>query len=387
MSPSTPLDMTTGPRPLSSSICFLFSLALAGVSLVGCGPRPKSAEMVSYERLKMDQVRLQNLQKQCPDLIAESLKQYELARDEGDEKLSQHYIKLAQITWQTAEMRALHMEHRAKMSAVQSRRDAAQQLLNSAIARRKELSSLKTRQARLLEQRAIEQQQSQQASQQEQAKLVEDHLREARRLRDQANQLRAPELVPGPYKRAEMALRSAEATVQRQDLSNAARIAQGAQRDFKQAIAAAKPLFEKYQRKAELEERMQKLLRESSQVRGAEAMIEMRGVVVTLKGLYRKHKLTSRGRAILTEIAPVIARYSDLRVMIIGHTTSYGKRQAKIDRSEKMATQARDVLLSQMTSQMQFNVVGRGDYVPISSNSRSAQNDRIEIVFFKPRIK
>jgi flagellar motor protein MotB len=344
--------------------------------------------MVSFERLKMDQARLQRLQTQCPDLIVEALKHYELAKEnEGDERLSQHYVKLAQITWQTAEMRALHMEHRAKMSAVQSRRDAAQALLNSALAKRQELNNLKARQAQLFEQQALAQQQRQRSDQRAETQQIEAAIKEAKRLRGEAVKLRAPELVPGPYKRAEMALRSAEATVQRGDFTNAIRIATGAQTDFKKAADAARPLFEKRKRKEQLEERMQRLLRETSQVRNAESAMEMRGVVVTLSGLYRRQKLTERGRSVLNEMATIISRYSDLRIMVIGHTTSRGKRQAKLNRSEKLANQARDVIMSKVTSGVQLSVVGRGDYVPYASNPRSPKNERIEVVFFKPRIQ
>ena len=145
--------------------------------------------------------------------------------------------------------------------------------------------------------------------------------------------------------------------------------------------------FEKRKRKEQLEERMQRLLRETSQVRNAESAMEMRGVVVTLSGLYRRQKLTERGRSVLNEMAMIISRYSDLRIMVIGHTTSRGKRQAKLNRSEKLANQARDVIMSKVTSSVQLSVVGRGDYVPYASNPRSPKNERIEVVFFKPRIQ
>jgi outer membrane protein OmpA-like peptidoglycan-associated protein len=345
--------------------------------------------MVSFEQQMVNQSQLQKLQGQCPDLISESLKYYRRAVEEYESneiKESAHYIKLAQITWHTAEMRALYLEHRTKMLKVQARKDAAQQLLNQALNKKKELSQLRAKQAQLIQHQAFNQQQQQRSQQTAQAKRVEQALIEARKRRDEAKVLRAHELVPGAYKRAEMALRSAEATVQRSDFVNAERIALGAQRDFLKASEAARPLFEKRKAKQALEDRMMQLLREASQVRNAEAKTEMRGVVMTLNGIYRRGKLTPEGSNILNEAANLVSKYSDLRIIIEGHTTSRGKAEAKLKRSEQMAAQVRDIILRQVAG-VKLTVLGRGDYAPITSNPRSAQNERIGIVFFKPRIR
>ena len=371
-------------RCLSSAL-FVILIGLCSA----CGPRLKSAEMVSFEQQMMNRIQLQKLQGQCPDLIAESLRYYQRALQEyeGNEtEESAYYIKLAQITWQTAEMRTLYLEHRTKMTRIQARKDAAQQLLNQALIKKKELNELRSKQTHLLQEEVFKRQQAQRNEQNAQANRVEQALIEARRRRDEAVALKAPELVPGAYKRAEMALRSAEATVQRSDFANAERIAIGAQKDFMKATEAARPLFEKRKAKQALEDRMKQLLRQASQIHKADAAMEMRGVVMTLNGVYRRGKLTPHGSTILNEVAVLISKYSDLRIIIEGHTTSYGKPQDKLSRSEKMATQVKDILLRQVGSEVQLNVLGRGDYAPITSNPKNAQNERIDIVFFKPRL-
>lgn len=363
----------------SMSLCFM----------IACGPRLKSAEMVSFEQQMMNQTQLQKLQGECPDLTRESLKYYKRAVKEyesNEVEESAHYIKLAQITWQTAEMRALYLEHRAKMNQVQVRKTAAQHLLNQALSKKKELHQMRAKMAQLIQQQAFSRQQQQRDQQSAQAKRVEQALIEARKRRDDAVRIKAPELVPGAFKRAEMALRSAEATVQRSDFVNAERIALGAQKDFIKASEAARPLFEKRKAQRALEDRMKQLLREASQVRNADAAMEMRGVVMTLNGVYRRGKLTPQGSNIISEAANLVSKYSDLRIIIEGHTTSRGKTKAKLERSQRMATYVRDLILRQVSG-VQLNVLGRGDYAPISSNPRGAQNERIDIVFFKPRMR
>ena len=376
-------------RSLTHNKYAFILLWVSAYLMVSCGPRLKSAEMVSFESQMMNQAQLQKLQTQCPDLIAESLKYYRRSLKEyesSEVEESAHYIKLAHITWQTAEMRALYREHRSKMIRVQARKDAAQNLLNQALTKKKELNELRARQTHLIQQQAFNQQQQQRDRQAEQAKKVEQALNEARKHRDEARQLMAPELVPGPYNKAGMALRSAEATVQRSDFVNAERIALGAKRDFLAAIEAARPLFEKRKAKQALEDRMNLLLREASQVRNAEAKPEMRGVVMTLNGIYRRGRMTPEGSNILSEVAVLISKYSDLRIIIEGHTTSRGKTAEKLKRSEAMASRVRDILLRQVTG-VKLTVLGQGDYAPITSNPRSAQNERINIVFFRPRMK
>ena len=101
-------------RHLPSWLSAALFVLLIGVC-TACGPRLKSAEMVSFEQQMMNRVQLQKLQGQCPDLVSESLKYYQRALQEyesNETEESAYYIKLAQITWQTAEMRTLYLEHR-----------------------------------------------------------------------------------------------------------------------------------------------------------------------------------------------------------------------------------------------------------------------------------
>jgi hypothetical protein len=116
---------------------FAFTLLL---TFIGCGPRLKTPEMVSFEQQKMDVNKLQSLQGKSPDLVNESLKYYGQAveaHNDNEPEESSYYVKLAQISWQTAERRAQYLDHRAKMSTIKMRLDQAQKLLNLALKRKK----------------------------------------------------------------------------------------------------------------------------------------------------------------------------------------------------------------------------------------------------------
>lgn len=366
---------------LSSVSCVLIAL------LAGCGPRVKTPQMVSFEQQKIDQGTFERLQRHAPDLINEALKYYARGVEEHEDnepEMSSYYIKLAQITWQTAERRTMYLEHQSKVAGFQQRLTAAQALLNDALAKKTELNEMKTKQAAHLQAQAVAQQASKSAQDQAQAQQVELALQEARQKRDEAVQMKAPDLVPGAYKKGEMALRSAEAAVQRGDFINGERIARGAQADFSKAVEDARPLYEAEQARVAQDERIKTLLREASQISGADAVMEMRGVVVTLRGSFKRGKLTPLGRSMLGELTELISRYDDLRLVVEGHTTSFGKREQKLSSSEAMANQVKQAILARSPS-VKITALGRGDYAPIDSNPKSAVNERVDIVFFRPR--
>jgi outer membrane protein OmpA-like peptidoglycan-associated protein len=376
-------------RGLKGYINHVFALVLLLI-LVGCGPRLKTPEMVSFEQQKMDVSKLQSLQGKSPDLVNESLKYYVQAvesHNDNEPEESSYYVKLAQISWQTAERRAQYLDHRSKMTTIKMRLDQAQKLLNLALKRKKELSEMQTKQANLIRKEASERQNDRKQAEAIQGEQVKKALIEAREARDESIKVKAPELAKGLHNKGEMALKSAEAAIQRGDFINAERIAVGAQGDFKSAIEAASPLFNKEQRKLALDQMMADLLREASQISGARAAMEARGVVLTLNGVYRRGKKASKANLILDQLVALISKYKDLRLMIEGHTTSHGSRKSKLEKSERMANEVLTLIKSSLGGGLKAGALGRGDYAPLVGNTKSPQNERIDVVFFKPRVK
>lgn len=367
-------------------ICFSLSLGL----FVACGPRLKTPELVSFERRKLDQAQLQSLQSQCPDLVTESLKYYSEAleaHEDNEPEESSYYIKLAQISWQTAERRSQYLSHRSKMAAVKANLDQAQQLLNLALKRKQELNDMQVKQASLIRQEASAREQDRKQAENALGEQVKQALNQARQERDLALKVHAPDLAKGLYNKGEMALKSAEAAIQRTDFLNAERIAKGAAEDFKAARGAALPLYETEQKKLSLDERMKELLREASGLTGGSAVMEPRGIVLSLSGLYRSGKQTDRAPDVLTDLTKLLSKYGEFRLIIEGHTTSRGSRQKKLEQSERMANEVMSYLRARLGSELKMSALGRGDYAPFLADPKNAQNERIDIVFFKPRIK
>ena len=374
---------------MNSHMLKLTVLSTLMLLLCSCGPRIKSHSLVSFEQQKLDQSKVERLQKYAPDLFRESIKYYERGLEEHEDnepEASNYYLTLAQITWQTAERRSMYIEHQAKMSVVKQRLISAQALLNEALEKKRELVEMRSKQSERLQAQLLAQQSSKQAQDAAQAKEVETALIQAKQRRDDAVKLMAPKLVAGLYKKGEMALRSAESAAQRGDFINAARIAQGAKVDFDKAIEAAQPLFEAEKEKQAQKERIQQLLRESSQISGVDAAMEVRGVVVTLQGSFRRGRMTPRGKAMVAEMAELVSRYKELRIIVEGHTTSHGKRKKKLAQSEQMANQVKSALIAR-TPDAKVTALGQGDYAPITANPKSPQNERVDIVFVKPRGK
>ena len=368
---------------------YILSISLL-ILTCGCSPRLKTPELVSFEQQKMDQTKLQSLQTNCPDLLTESLNYYSKAieaHNDNEPEESSYFVKLAQISWQTAERRAQYLDHRSKMSTIKARLDTAQQLLNLALKRKKELHEMQTRQADLIRKEATAREQSRKEAEAAQGEQVKKVLSEARVECALAVKVKAPELAKGLYNKGEMALKSAEAAIQRSDFLNAERIAVGAQDDFKAAIKAATPLFEKEQRQLALEERMRELLQKASRISGATAAMEARGVVLTLNGVYRRGKKVAKAHLILDQLVVLISQYSDLRLMIEGHTTGHGSRKSKLTKSENMANEVLALIRTAVGGGLKAGALGRGDYAPIVTNTKNPKNERIDVVFFKPRIK
>ena len=367
---------------------FLLSVSFFGV--ISCGPRLKTPALVSFEQQKLEQSKVQKLQTQCPDLMNEAFKYYNKAleaHNDNEAERSSYFIKLAQISWQTAERRAQYLEHRSKMTIVKTRLNQAQKLLNLALQRKQELKDMQVKQADLILKEASAREQSRKQAEQAQGEQVKLALGKAREAREAALKVTAPEFAKGPYNKGEMALKSAEAAIQRGDFINAERIAVGAVEDFKAAEIAALPLFEKEQRKLALNKKMADLLRDASSITGGSAVMESRGVVLTVSGLYRRGKQSSRAPKIFGDLVNLITKYKEFRLIIEGHTTSHGSRKKKLAKTEKMASEVMNYIKAQVGSNLKVGALGRGDYAPLVANTKSPHNERVDIVFFKPRIK
>ena len=103
--------------------------------------------------------------------------------------------------------------------------------------------------------------------------------------------------------------------------------------------------------------------------------------------MYRRGKQTSRAPEIFGDLVKLISKYKEFRLIVEGHTTSHGTRKKKLAKTEKMANEVMDYVKAQVGNDLKVGALGRGDYAPFVANPKSPQNERVDIVFFKPRIK
>jgi outer membrane protein OmpA-like peptidoglycan-associated protein len=92
--------------------------------------------------------------------------------------------------------------------------------------------------------------------------------------------------------------------------------------------------------------------------------------------------LKAEGIVELSKMADILAKYSDDRVRIEGHTDSVGDAKHNQTLSERRAGAVRTVLVSRGVQEGQIHVVGYGESKPIADNATSegrAKNRRVEL--------
>ena len=374
----------TAPRPRPRAL----ALALALTLLSACGPRYKSPEMVGFEQ-QMVPSELERLKAASPDLISDSLKYYERAKElhqDNEPEESEYYISLASITWRAAERRASYIGLRERMAVAKERFERAQGLRADAQRRRDALLQMQAERARMMQAQSAQSQAAQSAQRQQQQVTYQQALTEALTAQREADALRAAELAAAQYAKAQNALKTAESMMAQGNASAATQLARGAGVDFRSAMESARPEFERFQAREEAKRRMDELLRNAQGVRNGQAAMEGRGVVVSLRGLYRSGKLDRRQAYLLNDIATLMNAYPEVRVIIEAHTPSTGSRQAALKVTERMADEVLAALRPMLKGpDMKVSTLGRGDYSPTESNPKSAKNERIDFVFFRPR--
>jgi outer membrane protein OmpA-like peptidoglycan-associated protein len=95
--------------------------------------------------------------------------------------------------------------------------------------------------------------------------------------------------------------------------------------------------------------------------------------------------LRQEGYDNLRKLARIINRDSDTTLMIVGHTDSRGDENYNLRLSERRAQSASSFMISQGLASSRIQIVGRGEYEPISENETDAgrqKNRRIEVAIY-----
>lgn len=373
------------PCPLRSALTC--ALALGLLSLSACGPRFKSPQMLAFEQQQVSS-QLEILKRDCPDLINDALRYYERAKElheDNEPEETEHYVTMASVTWRTAERRSMFLAHRQRMASSKQRYERAQLLLMDAQRRKEALLKMQLERQQLLTRQAspaalvTEQQKAQEAA-------LKQVLNEAMAAKAQADGVNAQKNASALYNKGVAALKGVDVSVRSGQLTAAASLARGAIRDFISAKEASAELFERAEAQRIAMKRMNELLDEAQRLPSSSASNETRGVVLSISGLFRRGKLVNAQRRTLEQVADLINRYPGLRIMVEAHTYKQRQRQKALSITEGMAKEVEALLRPLLTDpDVKLSTLGRGDYAPAVSNPRSLDNERVDVVFFKPR--
>ena len=178
-----------------------------------------------------------------------------------------------------------------------------------------------------------------------------------------------------------LAARSQEAAAARLATEDARRAADDARRATDAARLETSAAQIEAQTQAEAAESARRALAE------LQAKETERGMVLTLSDvLFDTGAATLKPGAIdtLGRLATFLEQNAEMRLIIEGHTDSQGSEAYNEDLSRRRGQAVANELVSRGISSSRFEVVGRGEAIPVADNTTAAgrqQNRRVEIVF------
>lgn len=356
---------------------FALLLCLSSLALIACGPPPKPAELSQLETMRNDSF-TGEISVSAPQMLEEADKFYKMATNEwqdGELERAREYAWLGQLRYKTAEAQTRQKSAQTRLET--TRRELEQQtqqveLLNLKIeSTQKSIAQLEQTISAVGDKAAL------------QARgAVETQILGAEAEREKARAMQAAEHAAGLFNRGEAALKLAREHLAAGRNDDATKNAEEARAAFVAAAEEARPVWEKTQASA----RVNELFELAKQSFGSNALQDSRGIVVVFPGAFDQGKATmfDGQRRTLDKIAEIANAYPTATVMVEGYTQSKGDESKNLSVSEARANQARDYLVQQGVEPARMTATGYGEANPRYDNKARGErdkNDRIEIVF------
>ncbi len=367
-------------------------LALLATLLVACGPGPKPAELVQFENARLENA--ETIKDRFPKLYAEAEAQYRRAieaHEDNEPEDALHYTRLAATTWRTSVAKSQHQDHENSLKAAQNRQKIAQEQVNAAKARIAAAKDAIERQKRLIEmQRRLAETEAKASADRKTAAAKAKVDAAALKLKE-AESIEAATYAPGEFNKANASLQMALDAFSKGDYRGAETAASAALTDATAAVVAATPHWEKEQKRRAIDTRLKALLQASAQIPGAEARLETRGLVVTLRGLFApgKVQIAPERTFAVDQAAKLAGDYSEFRMVVEGHTDNRGRASKNLSLSEDRARAVAGYLGSKGIDAGRMTAIGKGDSEPVADNSSKdgrEQNRRVDLVFLRPPV-
>ncbi|HZZ83998.1 MAG TPA: OmpA family protein [Anaeromyxobacteraceae bacterium] len=116
------------------------------------------------------------------------------------------------------------------------------------------------------------------------------------------------------------------------------------------------------------------------------------GVLVNMKSeiLFDTGSAVLKPEAVaqIQQVGDILAKYSDDRVQVLGHTDSTGRSSANEELSQRRANAVKEILVGRGVQQTQITALGMGQTKPIADNASAAgraKNRRVEVHIDVPK--
>jgi outer membrane protein OmpA-like peptidoglycan-associated protein len=386
---------------------WLGALFLAGG--LACATPPKPRELEAFDNLrKANEARLPEVSKRAPDLMAEADRRSTTAHENwqsNDLDESRTNALMAQVKLKTAI--ALYDQDQLKaqiqsLSGQQAQAEEEYTSLSKDLASEQEKVALlqkyvDARTAAEADKQRLSQQMSseEQKAQAEQERLSQQLASEQKIAAAQLS-LRTADTVEGAnyakddYAAAGDLLAKAEVALKQSDFPGAQSAADAAKKSADQAVALAKPQYEKAEESSQNKARNDALAREAPTIPGVKVRIDPRGdlqrLVIVIPELFtrRNPNIAPGHDSTLDGVAALLKKYPSYPVQVVGYTDNRGKETELIAVSAARAQAVYSALAERGVETKRLMVSGLGGEEPFVDNrsaSGRAKNNRVEIVF------
>ena len=377
---------------------------LAAVLLVGCGPGPKPATLLTFERLRKEAEG--TAAKSADDkLWKDSDNYYRLAYEaweDGDDEEAREYTLLGTMLFHTCRELARQREVESEITSFQERYDETKLRrarwvkekgrTEQAVTALQGQLALANRLAEVEKRRAVERAALQGRVQEEQelAQVRQRHSDLIMRLKE-SEKILAHKFAAGEYNKARNLLDKAALDIEDGKTREARRTLEKLASQLAAAVEKAQPKFTAASKARDREETNQRLVAMAHTVGASEVRVEPRGVVLVLHKLFdgKATRLTPKASLRLDKAGKLINEFAEYNILIEGHTAKRkGKEDANLTISRAWSLAVMSHYVSKGISTTRLHATGYGAGAPLSDNSTKPgrrRNRRIELVFLFPR--
>lgn len=364
-------------------------MLVLGSMSAGCGGTPKPVELVAYEHRARAQYR-STLEVRQPELLQRSRAAHQEAivawrRKDTDAVI--HYTRLADIHWRTAE--ALSHTKDLNDAGVAWRRQSVQHAQSKGLADERlaaverdirRLERLKTLRSELVNVRRTARQEKQAAAARQQIDAAMKQMRTA-------ELLDAERHAPGALNKARQSLQNAFDAFNAGRYADAGKASDFALADAAEAADAARPIHDAEAEQRAVDGELRKMLEEIAPAPWADARIEKRGLVVSLRELFAPKKARLGRTTRVEPVAALAQGHARFSIIIEGHTDNRGPPKENSSLSAARAKAIAGVLGEMGVDVKRLSVQGKGDAEPVADNSTArgrGLNRRVDVVFLRP---